>query len=380
VQLILHIGTHKTGTSALQLCLQRNEQLLVSRSIHCARMRPYKHANGLARLVAKGQLTEAKAFVDQQLEKASALGAEKLLVTAESFYAMTLFFHKLNGRYKDYWKLEKDAIEFVGRVLFSGVSKKLVVFFRRQDYFLESIYRELVKARSITMQIGEFRSFMGEALDYWRHIELWSAVFPSCSVYTYEQASNSISAFFLRNVLNLDTVQFEGVELRDNIRLSRDVLEYKRMLNGRDMSAADRYMSDLACTELARTLHDDGRFQSYLAPEDRAALLAEMEQGNVLLCNTFGMKRFPALSGEDLKMWAPYPGLSAEKAQELADCHARIKSSMGYQIERLALLVRQFIQRHLPMLGWIIPLGRSLLPHHRHSVAARLRHMGKPRS
>jgi len=378
VQLILHIGTHRTGTSALQVCLQRNEEILASRGIHYARIRPYKHSNGLAKFVAKRRIAEVKTFLDRQVDKASTLGAKTLLISAESFYAMTTFFHKFDGRqYNDYWELESEAIESLQRVLLPNMTTRLIVFFRRQDWFLESIYREVVKAHEVTMPIDEFRVFMREALDYWQHMEIWNTLFPNCSVYTYEQASNSVSAFFLRNVLNLtNTEEFEGVDLRANIGLSRDVLEYKLMLNRKDMSAVERYMSDLACTELAQKLTDDGRYRDYLAPDDRAALLCEMERGNVLLSETFGMNPFPTLSDEGLKAWAPYPGLSAERAWELADCYACIRRSAGYRIERWALLARQFIQQHLPMLGWIIPLGRFLLPHHRHSVAARLRQMG----
>jgi hypothetical protein len=85
------------------------------------------------------------------------------------------------------------------------------------------------------------------------------------------------------------------------------------------------------------------------------------------LSETFRMKPFPALSDDSLKGWAPYPGLSAEKARELAERHARIRRGAGYRIERSALLARQFIQQRLPMLAWMIPLGRLLLPWHRHS-------------
>jgi len=82
------------------------------------------------------------------------------------------------------------------------------------------------------------------------------------------------------------------------------------------------------------------------------------------LGNVFGMKTFPPLSDESLKNWAPYPGLSAERAKQLAENHAHIKRSIGYRVERSALLARQYIRR-LPMTAWIVPLGRFLLPRHR---------------
>jgi hypothetical protein len=372
MELVLHIGTHKTGTSALQRCLLQNEQILADKGIHYARMKRSKHSNGLARLVAKKDLVEAKAFVDRQVDKAKSIGAKTLIITAESFYAMTMFFHKYHGRQRhDYWTSESDAIERLRDMLPWEVSTRLIVFFRRQDRFLESIYRQVVKTQSVAMPIDEFRIFMSEPLDYWRHMEIWNAVFPNCAVYTYEQASDSISAFFLRNVLDLANVEeFEGLDSRRNVRWNRDVLEYKRMLNGMDMSAVDRRMSQLACKELARSLPDDSQYQDYLSPAAREMLLREMEPGNALLSETFGMTPFP-VSDEGLKAWTPYPGISDVKAKELANRHARIRRSADYRIERWALLVRQLIQRQLPALGWIIPLVRSLLPHHRHALSTR---------
>ena len=365
VRLILHIGTHKTGTSALQECLRRNEGTLAKKGIHYARTARSKNANGLARLVAKSRRAEAQDFVNQHIAKARAIGADRLLISAESFYAMTIFFHRFNGNeYNDYWESESEAIELLKRLLPQDLPRKIIVFFRRQDYFLESIYRQVVKSsRAVSMTIEELRAFMSEALNYQRHMDIWNAAFPDCTVYTYEQASDNISEFFLRNVLQLENMQeFDGLDLRLNMRLSREVLEYKRLLNCMEMSPVDRRMSNLACTKLAQILTDDGRFRDFLAPESRATLLSEMERGNALLTQKFGMEPFPASSTVD---WAPYPGLSAERARELAEHHARIKRSAAYQIEHFALSARQFVRQRLPMLAWIIPLARSLLPQHR---------------
>jgi hypothetical protein len=367
VQLILHIGTHKTGTSALQACLLRNERVLAQKGIHYARMAPYKNCNVLAKMVAKTPGAEVKAFVDRQREKANKIGANTLVISAEAFYAMTFFFHKFNNRgYGDYWDRESASIEFLHRALGPDPTTRLIVFFRRQDHFLESIYRQLVQSRGLAMPIDKFKIFAHEALDYWRHMQLWGAAFPNCQVYTYDEATGNICDFFLRKVLNVTYAeQFEGLDLRLNIRFNRDLLEYKRLLNSLDTSDVDRYMSNLACLELARALSDDERYQDYLAPSDRVALLDEVKANNALLSGMLGMKPFPIPSDDSLTSWAPYPGLSKERARELAERHARIRSRAGYRIERLALIAREHIQQRLPLLSWMIPLGRSLLPKHR---------------
>jgi len=366
VQIILHIGTHKTGSSALQECLRRNDSLLARKGIHYARMASNKNCNGLARIVAKNRGPEVAAFVSRHIDKALALGAHTLVMSAESFYAMAMFFHKFNGRHGGYWKLESESVGFLHHAFPQGVTAKPVVFFRRQDRFLESIYGEVVKSRGVDTTIDEFVTFFREALDYGRHMEIWSAHFPDCSVYTYEQASNGMPKFFLREVLRLpDSDGFDGLDLRVNTRLSRDVLEFKRRLNATEMSPVDRYLSDLACREIAQALPDDGVYKDYLSPQARMALMDEMARGNAFLSEKFAMKPFPSVSEDGPKDGVPYSGLSPEKAALLAERYTRITRSARYRVGRGALLARQFIQQRLPQFSWIIPFGRSLSPQRR---------------
>lgn len=366
MRVILHIGTHKTGTSALQECLRRNEKTLARRGIHYARIAPYKNCNSLVRTVAKSRGPELQAFVRRHIDEALGLGAHTIVMSAESFFAMTMFFHKFNGRHDDYWNIESESVAFLHRAFPQEVTTRPVVFFRRQDRFLESIYGEVVKSRGVGTPIDEFGFFFREALDYRRHMEIWSTFFPDCAVYSYEQASNGMPDFFLRNILRLpDTDAFDGLEMRVNVRLNRDVLEYKRMLNAKEMSTVDRYLSDLACRDLARALPDDGAYKDYLAPQARKELMAEMAGGNAFLSEKFAMAPFPIVTDVCPPDGTLYPGLSAEKAKVLAEHYARIRGSYRYRIARAALRVRQLIQYRLPKLSWILPLGRPFAPHRR---------------
>jgi hypothetical protein len=277
---------------------------------------------------------------------------------------MTTFFYKLDGRrYQDYWESESETIEFLKAALPPKIPTRLIVFFRRQDHFLESMYRQMVRsARAVALSIDEFIFSMKEALDYCRQMEIWSTSFPDCAVYSYEQVSSNSSEFFLRNVLQLENTEgFRGLNLRLNERLSRDVLEYKRILNSMEMSDVDRQMSKFACTELERTLTDDGQYEDYLAPDVRTTLLRDLARGNAVLSQRFRMEPFPVLSDEGLRSWTPYPGLSAERSRELVEQHAQIKKSVSYRTERFALVAEECIQRRLPRLAWVIPMGHFLL-------------------
>jgi hypothetical protein len=342
------------------MCFRRNEKALADRGIYYARISPYKHCNGLAGLVAKKNRAEVRAFIHREVDKARSLGIETMLMSAESLYAMTIFFHRFNGRQaQNYWELESEAVESLFHAFPADVNTRLVVLFRRQDQFLESLYRQMIVApRAITMPIEEFRNFVGEALDYGQHMKIWSAVFPHCTPYNYEQACNSVPTFFLREVLGIDrSEEFEGANSRVNVRLNRDLVEYKRELNREDVSSVERRLSMRACLELGRTLRDESQYQDFLSPHTRAELLRKAEEGNALLTKEFGMSPFRALVEDDLRAWEPYPGLSVEKLKEFDERHARIKRRTGYRIERLVLIAREFFQRRLPMFAWLVPIG-----------------------
>jgi hypothetical protein len=350
VQLILHIGTHKTGTSAIQECLLRNERLLAGRGIHYAHRARSRALNNLAMLVATGRKADAETLLDRELEKARALGAATLLISAESFFAMTMFFHKLEGEAcEDYWAAESRSIELLRDVLPADMPARVVAFFRRQDKFLESVYAQTVKTRPLSASCEQFKASIGEALDYAHHLQLWSRAFPDCTVYTYEETAGDAARFFLRNVLEIgDTTPFEGLDLRVNTSLARDLVEYKRELN-RAESFVDRRMSNFVCAGLERVIAGDGRYHDYLSPEARAKLLHEVEPGNALLSQTFGMKPFPPVPNAGT--WTPYPGLSAERAKELRHHHERIKRTARYRLERATLLLRQVTRKLRAMLA-----------------------------
>ena len=247
MQLILHIGTHKTGTSAVQECLHRNERILAERGIYYAHRARARSLNQLAQLIASGQSSEARALVGSHLA---------FLISAESFFAMTMFFHKLEGEdCGHYWTAEARCIELLHDVLPHDLPKRVMVFFRRQDKFLESVYAQTVRTRPLSATCEQFAASVGEALDYARHMRLWSRVFPDCVVHSYEETANAAAWFFLGTVLKIGGLdRFAGLDLRINTSLARDLVEYKRELN-KATAFVDRRMGNFVCAELDSVRH-----------------------------------------------------------------------------------------------------------------------------
>lgn len=362
MELILHIGTHKTGTSSLQKFLQINDRVLAENGFYYASRPNAKNSNYLAQLIASKQLKKAQTFLDYNVQRAKRSGAHTVIVSAESFYAMTKFFHQLVGKEcSDYWETELELIELLHMSLPRDVQSKVVVVFRRQDRFLESIYGQLVKSRSVALSIDEFRLFMAETLDYQRHLEVWNSVFRDCLACSYEAMSGNINDYFIREILSLENAgRFRSLDLRANERLSRDVLEYKKIINRFETSDIEKRLNKQICSELSNAFPDCGKYSEHLTPDKRISLVTEMSKGNEMLVKRFGIKPFPAVSDDFGQRLACYPGLSARRAVQIAHHHARLKRSVGYQVERLGLVAMKIIRGRTPWLSWFIPIGRSI--------------------
>lgn len=92
MNLLLHIGTHKTATTSLQHFFALNRALLRSYGFYYPENDDSAYAfNFLASRVAFGKSSEAAAFLASAREKAKDSGCQSVLISGESFYAMTGF-------------------------------------------------------------------------------------------------------------------------------------------------------------------------------------------------------------------------------------------------------------------------------------------------
>ena len=166
-------------------------------------------------------------------------------------------------------------------------------------------------------------------------MRLWSRAFPDCVVYTDEETAIDAARFFLRNVLKIgDAEQFDGLDLRINASLARDLVEYKRELN-MATSFVDQRMSDFVCAELERVVTDDGRYRDFLSPEARAKLLRDVAPGNATLVQDFGMTPFPPQADPSSDEWKSLSrsfaraGEGAERTSQQDQAERRISARTG---------------------------------------------------
>ena len=91
MKLLLHIGTHKTGTTALQQFLYANRALLAVFGFYYATP-PHRlqEVNVIADALNAGNTDVVRTFFAKQLDLAERSGVDTILASAENFYAMSV--------------------------------------------------------------------------------------------------------------------------------------------------------------------------------------------------------------------------------------------------------------------------------------------------
>jgi hypothetical protein len=285
--------------------------------------------------LAKGLMSDSKTFspetVDTFFERlhqqAGRMGnIETVLLSAEPFY---------RGRMPDassYWTGRRHYVSKL-RALVRFENVEVVLVLRRQDEYLESLYNEHVKATRYTKDIFSFFADYRSRFEYGKQVRLWSEYFPNLKVYVFEdmvQSGNVVGAF-LRVVLGLEGVQFDGMAKESNISLPVDLVEFKRLLNGTSLSRSGLrdVVSVLEKVANARADAGSSKMRRRLTQEDCSRLVAEFEDDNEWINDTFFGGRPAGLFPAEIKRRGVMTDLSPQ------DCVAIFSEMLAAKAIRL---------------------------------------------
>lgn len=221
MDLILHIGRHKTGTSSLQHFLSKNSRVLSDHGIIYPRAmrQPVAH-HGLAYMCSPKRFAGLAQAERKRLENdfrclwEEIAGAERALVSSEAF--------------------QNASAASAAEVL--GSSATVIVYIREQLPYLLSAYGQAVKSKKLTMSLEEYEVAVFRA-DYFKFLCEWEAAFAKGMLVVRIFAKNDLARSDIRydflDALGLsDSVaafDFSGGD--GNISISGTLLEFKRCLN-----------------------------------------------------------------------------------------------------------------------------------------------------
>lgn len=364
MKLILHIGTGKTGTTALQQFLCANAKKLREHGIHYATPPHEFNFNSVPNTQLLTGLDKFRAFFLHHLRGAERDGAHTIIASSEILYSIrsrARFMAKNSSA--DALSEERNLIERLRASIPAEVECRVLCYVRRPDHWLESVYNQNVKSGVLfTGDVIDFLNMIEDMLDYHRCLSIWREVFGSsaCSVRVYESALPNVIDDFMNNVVGIEDISaFTRRYLRANERLSRDVLEYKRLRN-EHILFSERQLERKIYALVDQRVTGPNKNQEYLSPDERAGLLSRLEPSMKRLQAEFSLPTFPQLDLDAAKaMWQPYPGLSLDKRQEIEFHYNAVQGQMGFRLERLLRRWASLTRKRLPVLSPIFDFARG---------------------
>ncbi len=315
-RIFLHIGTFKTGSTALQFHLHQNRRKLFEQGFYYGDYfdNYYLHSNlcyGLLKeaLISYGIFEKYKNHprflnVAQEPEviinriKENSSSCSNIIISCEAFFADA--FRTLVGlRTELSQRLKKDINRYMRerlKNLLFTISDDIVIicYLRRQDLFIESQYNQYCKniwygdSDSKLPTFKEFVRYNPIELDYLSVLDEWHDIFVNAEfiIKPYEEAAfkRDLVSDFYTDVLMIDYVElkkFEGMAgERKNVRLDRDVLEYKIRLGINDIRVAQ------LIKEYSEQL-EEIRDYAYFNKEDRESFIRVFSDQNEQLARKY---------------------------------------------------------------------------------------------
>jgi len=311
-RVILHIGSSKTGSSALQsFCLDHQavlEEAGYYYPSHYTDANKMSSGNGLKMLAFanKSGIEAAKKEIDKIISNSP---QKNIIISTEYFYPYPEMVHKLFPE------------------------ATIIVYFREPTARLESAYNQTIKKAyrtqpflkvlQDTLNSEEDAIYSGEILKKW--MDLYGKENIILRPYEEEQfKGGSIFSDFITSIGITWSEKFKLPKEHVNVSYTRDASEFKLLLNRIIVQKDENVekMIDLALQAYSQKAAARGE-QKYplLSKEEREKLLAHYEPTNCFiakeLLNRKDGKLFYAL--DNASKLSPYPGLTAEHIQELAN-------------------------------------------------------------
>jgi hypothetical protein len=320
--LFIHIGTHKTGTTAIQRFAMEHREALRERGLWYPLYQDfglkahYAH-HRLAHALAGDEeeaTRSARTFADKVLSERHA--GEAVLISAEPIYR-----HVYPRKTPDYWAGRAEYAKRL-RTLFPAADVQIVLVIRRQDNFARSLYQERVKVTRYDEPFSTFIETEPHQFQYFRQLEVFLEEFPGAQVLIYEDlcSSNLIDAFF--DAFGVDTRDLMREEHR-NIGWPISMVEFKRCLNGSSLTDDQLRESQNA---LAKSAADIQNSADWFAGDDAADFVAKFDETNRQIAKAYFPDRAAPLFEPPVRSDHPiFAGLSSEEIGELSALLVRNK-------------------------------------------------------
>lgn len=301
--LYLHVGTHKTGTSAIQAHLHNNSNIISKQNLlypktgvwsdkshHKWAFALWDEENGKSKLEAlfeelSAEVEQGKFDIDNAVISSEMI--EKLPVKQQNMERLSYF------------------LERIAR------SITIVIFFRRQDLLVESVFKQWVKDPSVRLDTSRerFLARQGENLNYLKIAQLWENQknVKDVIVRIYNKSVDPISEILDVIAPNIDKGKLKKSKKLVNLSLDGKALEFKYLTNKAGLSLEE----DRTLLKLVNKHLDNSEFLTLFKDGQRDKFLKTFIESNEKLKKRYNLPAFSSkipqysrtitpLSGQDI--------------------------------------------------------------------------------
>lgn len=285
-KVIFHIGIHKTGTTSLQYFLYTNEE--------CLEKAGYTYPHILEDL-------DCIPFPREHIHKNGGMFYQYCDESDLSNEYWNILCNYIRHKNQDYNVIisAEGIVNHAKSILLRAVkefsSVQVVVYLRRQDRLIESLWNQVIKAGDYAGTFAEFVSHAPEWLDYYETLSTITGIVGKENVIVRiydkkELVGGKIELDFI-SAIGLQSIQNEFVLKRNssNEKLSNEFLELKRNFNEVGLKT-DSYVSKhfrYVFEHISALYSGENDKNCYFTPADREAFFNSYSEGNLKVAKEY---------------------------------------------------------------------------------------------
>lgn len=192
MRLILHVGTHKTGTTSIQKVLNDHSRFLKPHGLYYPSSLRYwgprghlKFSHEVARDTEQSR-RNTQSFV--QRIQTNVKASETVLLSSEALYRHVLGTDNVSAMIQEnYLEGRQNYVERLAE-LFADFDVEVVIYCRDFGYFLSWLHRTSVKSCGWVGSASDFKDQFSSHFAYGRQFEIFLSAFPRLTIHSYEHA------------------------------------------------------------------------------------------------------------------------------------------------------------------------------------------------
>lgn len=345
-RIIVHIGTHKTGTTSIQRTLAQHRTALkeidffypdydfIGKSGHYAHI---GMANALVSDHPKYTRDDAELFFQKvaDLSQSHAI----TLISAEPLYRQIdggKSPYKIMDPYQ-YWDARDKYISRFRKLIGPA---EIVIALRRQDEFAESMYQEHVK---VTRYAKNFETYLKESwfhFAYRQQVHAWERHFKKVHVVPFEEIKgDNITRKFLKKI-SCDAPFLENTPIQ-NVSMPHDGVILKRILNGSSIENQQlKEVTNFILSDTFRSGVFPGKRSFFRDEKERVTFVDQHLIDNTLLAQSCGLDIDALFPAKDLEALRYGDAISKEERNRLLSIIRKNHPTLNiesFEIERPTL-------------------------------------------